>query len=241
MNGYYPICVNVATTTELLNITFPDPNISYLKFAYINTTSLIIDGKLIVLNDTVLLKDQTNKVNNGIYECVSINIIGPNIVYLFCRTTESLFLKPCDYVFIKEGSMNKDIPFVFTISDDILTIGVSEQNFIGIKSTNGGIIVPTNEILMLSSSAISPDADVDITELYINSGISTGTLLDPSAPFIGKEKKLVVTSYTTGSYLLTVTTFVNGSTIEFSFPGQSVTLLWTSQGWSILGAGAKIN
>jgi hypothetical protein len=220
MNGNYSICANVATTTELLNITFPYPDLSYFKFVYKDTTSLVIDGKIIVLNDTILLKDQTNKVNNGVYECISINIIGPDIVYLFCRTNDSLFLNKCDYVFIEEGIINKDIPFVFTTDDDILTIGVSELNFIGVKSTNSGGGNPTSEILMLNSSSISPDADVDITELYINSGNSTGTLSNPTSPFIGKEKKIIVTSFTAGSYLLTVTTFVNGSTIEFSFPIQ---------------------
>lgn len=240
MNGNYTICADVATTLELINISFPDPEISYLKFIYTNTIPLVIDGKVITINDRVLLKNQTNNINNGVYECVSINIIGPNIEYLFCRTNDSLYLNDCSYVFINQGIMNKDIPFVYTYNTGILTIGVSGLTFTGVKSTNGGIIVPTSEILMLNSSALSPDADIDITELYINSGSSTGTLADPTAPFVGKEKKLIVTSYTAGSYLLTVTSFVNGSTIEFAYPGQSVILMWTSLGWSILGAGAKI-
>ena len=242
MSRLEALCVDVATTAELTSLFHPNPQTYYLKFIKSVVGTLSIDGELITIGSVVLVKDQTNLIINGIYECTNIVVSGPNTEYTFCRTLDGLYLSEDGYVFVKSGSVNQCFLYVYTSPDDLLTIGVSDIIYKGVQGTNSGMPTnPTFEIINLNSSMIDVNSDLDITEVYINSGTSTGMLPNPSVPFIGYQKKILITSFTSGTYTLTIPSFVNGSGLTFYALDQSITLMWTSQGWiSIGGAGATL-
>lgn len=141
MNNLENLCVNVATTGVLGNITFPDPPNSYLKFIYTDSNPLVIDSKTIEFGDIVLLKDQTNKIFNGIYDCVDIS--GDE--YTFIRNNSGLFLNDSSNVFVKEGLVNLNKTFIFSPQSNPFTVGVTNLEYIESK---GGVGANLNGILV---------------------------------------------------------------------------------------------
>lgn len=128
--------VDVATTSELnpANITFPDN----VQFTYTDVIDLVIDGITVNINDLVLVKNQSDETLNGVYEIISKQTIGSNIIYVFKRPNNCLYMQIGDYVFITSGTTNENSTFILSISDEILTIGESNLSFLPITPVGGG-------------------------------------------------------------------------------------------------------
>ena len=95
---------------------------------------------------------------------------------------------------------------------------------------------------LATSSAIDPDANLEVTSFNLNTGTSvTLTLADPAPPVPGTKKKLLITQISPGSQLnLLIPSLVNGTAFLFTTLGQSASLVFTNQGWSIDNSGCTL-
>lgn len=127
--------VDVATTTELDpgKITYPNIEIRNIQFTYTDTVDLTIDSIIVNVGDLVLLKNQSDATVNGIYEIISKQTVGADIIYVFRRPNDCLFMKIGDYVFTQLGTLNRCVAFILSITDEVLTIGVSDLTFNPVK------------------------------------------------------------------------------------------------------------
>lgn len=92
----------------------------------------VIDGVTLSVGDRVLVKDQTNSAQNGIYVVASGS---------WTRSTDAdapAELNPGTFVFVEEGSTNSDTGFV-VVSDGALTIGTDPIEWT-LFSTSGTLI-----------------------------------------------------------------------------------------------------
>jgi parallel beta-helix repeat protein len=87
---------------------------------------LIIDGVIIQIGDLILFKGQTWLPENVIYECVGIQNIGIDYLYLFKIQNDNLFIAKKDLIYVTDGIANGGRTFMFNCNTDILTIGYSQ-------------------------------------------------------------------------------------------------------------------
>lgn len=100
----FKLCCKVATTKALfINKPFKDDTYIYDDH-YDN--KLEIDGVIIEANDRILVKNESDKKNNGIYIVVNINhtLIGNNNEYEYVYTRADDFVDDMD---IKHGSATR--------------------------------------------------------------------------------------------------------------------------------------
>lgn len=232
----------VATTIELdpTQIVFPNFERFYLEFLFKSVGgSLIIDTRVIVVGDIILVKDQTDKRLNGVYEITKIDSSGIDPIYTFVRTCDGIFLNPKSLTFIKKGKCNISFLFSLCTNSEIYTLGVSDATFTPMNAFDVNNFVPppaTTETIIANGGVIDPNADIEISEIIIQGGLTTGTLGDPTPGLIGQRKMLIVTDVTIpGSYTINITSFVNGSGVSLSQKGQSLEFIWINSGWSSLG------
>ena len=109
---------------------------------------------------------------------------------------------------------------------------------ISVDSTTGAVTVNSSfgKDVVLGTQSLSGAGAVDITNAFTSlttSGVSQAlTLADGS---VG-ELKVIVHAVDGGSAVLTPTTKIGFSTVTFAAVGDSVTLIYTSAGWAIIGS-----
>lgn len=120
-----------------------------------------IDGVAISLNDRVLLKDQTNAIENGIYELTQAGDAGNP--WILTRT-EDANIGSADkaeggdvvsqgmYVPISEGAVNGSLGFIMTTVDPI-SLGTSLLNF-----SQMGEVIQAGQGLTKTGSTLAVDA-----------------------------------------------------------------------------------
>lgn len=189
--------------------------------------------------------------------------IGSDIVILGDATAGNIFLNlptiastPRQFYLVKKtnltntvrvsaaggNTINGSASFDLTsnISIEIINPGSGTDwtilsNIIATSAMDSGI--GTRELINATGAAQNPSLAVTNTEVNIIS-TATGTLANGS---LGQSKKILITGITAGTYTLTVTTFLNGSTILFDTVGQSINLIWTANGWILNGgSGATV-
>ena len=129
-----------------------------------------LDGMLIALNDRVLLANQTDQTQNGVYFCSTKGDAraGSEEQAVFTRATDadsSNELKACA-VFVEQGSTAADTAYVQTT--DTLTLGTSNIVFSQFSSA-GEVLAGTG----LSKSGNTISANVDDTFIEVEAGSLT--------------------------------------------------------------------
>jgi hypothetical protein len=109
---------------------------------------------------------------------------------------------------------------------------------ISINSTTGAVTVNSSfgTDVVLGTQSLSGAGAVDITNAFTSlttSGLSQALTL---ANGVVGELKYIVHAVDGGSAVLTPTTAIGFSTVTFAAVGDSVTLIYTSAGWAILGS-----
>lgn len=89
-----------------------------------------IDAVLLQTGDRILIKDQVNKIENGIYD---VQLGGPPIRSLDANSGSELL---CAALFVSEGLVNKDTGWVQT-TDAPITIGASDVCFVQFSDSGG--------------------------------------------------------------------------------------------------------
>jgi len=142
-----------------------------LSTSFVNGS--IIDGVTLVTGDRILIKDQTNMVENGIY---TINVTGS-------PTRASDFLAGArasgTYVFIEEGTNFADAGFVCTSDSPLDIIGTDNLTFVQFSGA-GQIIAGTGlsklgNTLSVNASQSQITSVGTLTSLTVGSGGLTST------------------------------------------------------------------
>lgn len=135
--------INTASTqvnSKLKFFDIIDPNnlIAWKGIIRVATTTNInlkqeqtIDGISLITNDTILVKNQTNAIENGIYIVKENNWIRSN--FLLDKTPAS-----GTYMCIREGNTNASTGWVCNNIKNESIVGTNTLNFIQINSSGGG-------------------------------------------------------------------------------------------------------
>ena len=180
--------VRVATTGNI-NLTSGGavPSIDGVELAFPSTTR-------------VLVKNQTDASENGIYE-----YLYSQAANTWTRTDDALELTPGTFVFVEDGTTNGDAGFVIS-TDGEITVGTTNITWTQFSGT--GQIVAGNGIIK-TGSTLSVDAGDGIT-VDVN-GVSI------SNTYAGQTSIDTVGTITTGTW--------NGSTIDVAHGGTGATTL----------------
>ena len=133
--------VNVATTSPL-DSTYT-PNVAYGSLTGNVYQRLILDNYEPELNDRVLVKNQTNEIENGIYRVVQIG--NPSQPWLLSRTSDfngqspSGLIKAGDFVFVEYGTTYAGTGWVQTTPNPV-TVNLSPIHWTQFSSA--GVIQP---------------------------------------------------------------------------------------------------
>lgn len=118
--------VNVATLSDL-DATYT-PSVAYGSLTGNVYQALVLDGYAVSLNDRVLVKDQNDQVQNGIYRVVQIG--SPSQPWLLSRTTDFNGVSPAgtvkagDFVFVEYGDKGQGTGWVQTTPNPV-TVNLS--------------------------------------------------------------------------------------------------------------------
>ena len=153
--------------------------------------ALVIDGITMVVNDRVMVKDQTTTLQNGLYKVTNIGSGSTN--WVLTRTPdgdESTEVNGGSFFFVQEGTVNGDNGYV-TTNDGNPTIGtdaITFEQFSGAGQVSAGsALSKSGNILDVntdgSSLEISSDAlrvkALGITNAMLAGSIASSKLADP--------------------------------------------------------------
>ena len=192
--------------------------------------ALVIDGITMVVNDRVMVKDQTTTLQNGLYKVTNIGSGSTN--WVLTRTPdgdESTEVNGGSFFFVQEGSTNGDNGYV-TTNDGNPTIGTDAITFeqfsgagqvtAGSGLSKSGNIIDVNtdgSSIEVSSDALRVKA-LGITNAMLGGSIATSKLANPTIYFTDE-------SSTQGSVALEGTLeFLAGEGINTTVSGSTLTI-----------------
>jgi len=150
--------------------------------------AISIDGISLVLNDRVLVKDQTTGLQNGIYYVSQVGDVGNP--FILTRATDSDNspsgeITPGMFTFVEEGTLHADQGWVLS-TDGTITIGTTALAFsqfsnAGSFDTGDGLYKSGNTIHVgtASASRIVVNADnIDLAQTGVSAGTYTKLTVD---------------------------------------------------------------
>lgn len=121
-----------AASVEDINAVY---NSSLNSLQAVNNGIFNLDGVSLSISERVLIKDQNNKLENGIY--IVIDQGTPSTKFVLERVSD--FSQPNvtsgAFTFVEEGTINKHVGFVLTTPNPVI-VGISELTFTPFSSTN---------------------------------------------------------------------------------------------------------
>jgi len=192
--------------------------------------ALVLDGITMVVNDRVMVKDQTTTLQNGLYKVTNIGSGSTN--WVLTRTPdgdESTEVNGGSFFFVQEGTVNGDNGYV-TTNDGNPTIGTDAITFeqfsgagqvtAGSGLSKSGNIIDVNtdgSSIEVSSDALRVKA-LGITNAMLGGSIATSKLANPTIYFTDE-------SSTQGSVALEGTLeFLAGEGINTTVSGSTLTI-----------------
>lgn len=185
--GVFNANVLYATTENL------DVSVNSICLEADSTGALIIDGVAVVAGDIILVKDQTDLSQNGVYDVIEPGDgstefkLKRNIIYLNLQDSSN--------VFVKLGSMNENTFWVLCFDENPFTWGVSSAMFQNVGGGGGGITATPpstdNAIVrwdgttgtIIQNSMAFVDDDGNITGENIHRGLS-----NPNLGLLGEDE-----------------------------------------------------
>ena len=223
----------VVATTANLSISM-DNGISGIGATLTNAGSqaaIAIDGITLVLNDRVLVKDQTTATQNGVYKVTTVGSGSAN--WVLTRTTD------CDtavefnsgvFFFVEKGTANADNGFVMSQDADITfgttTITFSQFSGAGQITAGNGLAKSGDTLLVNTGTGITVTGDNVVIDTAwtgqaaittvgtIGTGTWNGTTI--SATYGGTG---INTSSATGVGIVTSGTWTTPSQLTVGFGG----------------------
>jgi hypothetical protein len=175
-----------------------------------------IDGQTPSTNDRVLLKDQTDPVENGLYRVTTVG--DGSSAYVLTRTPdgdEAIEITGGAFVFVEEGSANADNGYVFT-HNGTPTLGTTD---ITVAQFSGAGQISAGDALTKTGNTL--DVAVDDTTIEVSgdalqvkaSGIGTNQLAGTAVT----EGKIANNAVTAGKLATTLDLSSNTITLPSSF------------------------
>ena len=153
--------------------------------------ALSIDGQTPSTSDRILLKDQTDPVQNGLYRVTTVG--DGSTAYVLTRTPdgdEAIEITGGAFVFVEEGNTNADNGYVFT-HDGTPTLGTTDitiAQFSGAGQISAGDaltktgnqldVAVDNSTIEISSDALRVKADGIGTNQIVDNAIITSKITD---------------------------------------------------------------
>lgn len=154
-----------------------------------------IDNHLLEAGQRVLVKDQTNKVENGIY------VVAAGAWSRSADADEDYEVTSGLFVFVQKGDIGGDNGYVLTTNDPI-TLGVTELEFV--QFSGAGQVVAGNGLTKLNNTI-----DVVGTEDRIS---VTADSVDIASTYVGQTSINTVGTITTGTWDATTVAITAGGT-----------------------------
>ena len=187
------------------------------------TGVLTVDGVAVVLNDRVLVKDETggNAPYNGIYLCTTAGAVG--VAYVLTRSTDfdQAAEIPSGFTFVESGTNQSDTGWVCTTSPNSLVVGTTAIAFVQFSGagqyTAGTGLTLTGSQFSISNTAVTANSygnSTAIPSFTVNqqgqlTAASTNVVVAPAGTLSGTilNATVVTSSLTTVGTLgnLTVT------------------------------------
>src|SRR6056300_794284 len=175
-----------------------------------------IDGQTPSTNDRVLLKDQTDPVENGLYRVTTVG--DGSSAYVLTRTPdgdEAIEITGGAFVFVEEGSANADNRYVFT-HNGTPTLGTTD---ITVAQFSGAGQISAGDALTKTGNTL--DVAVDDTTIEVSgdalqvkaSGIGTNQLANTAVT----EGKIANNAVTVGKLATTLDLSSNTVTLPSTF------------------------
>ena len=189
----YHQAVNVATTTTLATttggtITYAQPNgVANGIGATLTTTgsfNLIDTGNVQTLGTRILVKDQANAVQNGIYVWSNATVItrSADADQYGAASTEEISIN--DYFFVSSGNVNAGSAYVVDAPAGVITFGTSNIAFAQFSSSQT-YTANTSAGISLAGTVFSAKVDNDTTAFDLNGNISVKASANLTTPNIG--------------------------------------------------------
>lgn len=139
-------------------------------------TALIIDSVPAVVNDRVLIKDQSTSSDNGIYTVTDIGSVSTNWVLTratdFDGTTNNNYngtVTAGAFVFVEEGTQNANNGYVVNEAvTDVPTLVVDTDNIVFVQFSGAGEIVAGTGLTKNGNTISIADGGVNTTQLADN-------------------------------------------------------------------------
>lgn len=141
MNGLNNFTVDYATTTNLTVIS------NNLSLTATSDGVLTIDDTLVIIGNIILVKDQTDQTQNGVYDVIDTGSISSP--FKLKRNQDALYLQNNSVIFVNSGSANINTSWVFRATDNPLTLEVSNITFEDIKPLDNYFMAYSTSLAVL--------------------------------------------------------------------------------------------
>jgi hypothetical protein len=213
-----------------------------------------IDGVALVVGDRVLVKDQTNPIENGLY------VVASGAWIRSADADEPNEVNAGLFVFVEEGTANADSGFVLT-SDNPLVVGTDPLAFVqfsgagqivagdGLSKTGNTLFVNVANGIEISADNVQLASSVAGDGLTYTSGVIAvgGTAnrisvsadaIDISATYVGQSSITTLGTVSTGTWNGTAIGTVYGGTGKTSYNAFDLLVGNISTGLATLALGA---
>ena len=173
-----------------------------------------IDGISLVLNDRVLVKDQTTNTENGIYYLTAGNILQRSL-----DADNNGELDQKSYVFVEQGLTNKASSWV--VKDPVTTIGTDPiiwRQFSASTSytfTNG-LSLSGSTVSIANISGLTAGTYTKVTVNTRGQVVSAGSLLEADIPTLSKSKITFGTGNTLSTFGIDINTEINSYSLALA-------------------------
>lgn len=170
--------VSVATTTALPASTYNNGSSGVGATLTGNAASVLtIDGQDIVLNDRILVKDESTATHNGIYICTTAGTVS--VAYVLTRTSDMDLGSQVKgaFTFVVGGTINANSGFVVTGSGPF-TIGTTD--IVWTQFSGAGSIAAGSGITIVGNVISANDATSSVKGIIKLAGDLAGSATTPT-------------------------------------------------------------
>src|SRR6056300_66949 len=193
--------VRVATTGNL-STTYNNSNGTLTATA---NAAISIDGVALVLNDRVLVKDQTTQTQNGIYKVTTVG--SGSAAFVLTRTpdaNDAAELTGGVFTFVEEGTANADNGYVAT-HNGTPTFGTTNITF---DQFSGAGQISAGNGLTKTGNTIDAVGTANRISVSANA-------IDIASTYVGQSSITTLGTIATGTW--------NGTTIDIAYGGTGLT------------------
>jgi len=147
--------------------------------------ALVVDGKTVMIGNRILVKDQTNKAENGDYTVQQVGDASTPFILKRVSTIDESHEVPGSYFYVYDGDTLKGTGWVFTVANPVtFSIGTDDINVnqfsgqgsliagagltmdgntLNINSANSGRIVVNADSIDLATTGVTPNSYTKVT------------------------------------------------------------------------------